>query len=43
MMEYQHPGLLVIEDCWLQRNSADSTDVDRKKALVSYKPTPAGM
>ena len=41
MMEYQHPGLPVTEDCWLQRKSADSTVMDRKKAVVSYKPTPA--
>ena len=40
MMEYQHPYLLVTEDCWLQRKSADSTVMDRKKAVVSYKPTP---
>ena len=39
MMEYQHPGLPVTEDCWLQRKSADSTVMDRKKAVVSYKPT----
>ena len=39
MMEYQHPGLLVTEDCWLQRKSADFTVMDRKKAVVSYKPT----
>ena len=41
MMEYQDPGLLVIEYGWLQRKSADSTVMDRKKAIVSYKPTPA--
>ena len=38
-MEYQHPGLPVTEDCWLQRKSADSPVMDRKKAVVSYKPT----
>ena len=43
MMEYQHPGLLVVENCWLQRKSADSTVMDRKKAVVSYKPTPVQM
>ena len=43
MMEHQHPGLLVIEGCWLQGKSADSTLMDRKKAVVSYKPTPAEM
>ena len=32
MMEYQYPDLLVTEDCWLQRKSADSTVVDRKKS-----------
>ena len=42
-MEYQHPGLPVTEDCWLQRKSADSPVMDRKKAVVSYKPTPAEM
>ena len=41
MMEYQYPGLLVTEDYWLQRKSADSTVMDRKKSVVSYKPTPA--
>ena len=41
MMEYQHPGLLVTEDCWLHKKPADSTIMDRKKVLVSYKPTPA--
>ena len=41
MMEKDHPGLLVTEDCWLQTESADSTVMDRKKAVVSYKPTPA--
>ena len=41
MMEYQDPGLLVTKDCWLQRKSAYSTVMDRKKAVVSYKPTPA--
>ena len=41
MMEYQHPGLLVTEDSWLQIKSVDSTVMDRKKAVVSYKPTPA--
>ena len=40
-IEYQDPGLLVTEDCWLQGKSADSTIMDRKKAVVSYKPTPA--
>ena len=44
MMEYQYPDFLVTEeDCWLQRKSADSTVMDRKKAVVSYKPTPAEM
>ena len=43
MMEYRYPDLLVTEDCWLQRNSADSIVMDRKKAVVSYKPTPAEM
>ena len=42
-MEYQHSDLLVTEDCWLQRRSADSTVTDRKKAVVSYKSTPAEM
>ena len=42
-MEYQHPDLLVTEDCWLQRKSADSAVMDRKKAAVSYKRTPADM
>ena len=37
------PDLLVTEDCWLQRKSADSTIMDRKKAVVSYKPTTAEM
>ena len=32
MMGYQHPV-----------KTADSTVVDRKKAVVSYKPTPAEM
>ena len=41
MMEYQHPGLPVTEYCWLQRKSADSKVMDRKKAVVSYKPAPA--
>ena len=41
MMEYQDPALLVTEDCLLQRKSADSTVMDRKKAVVSYKLTPA--
>ena len=41
MMEYQHSGLLITKDCWLQRKSADFTVMDRKKAVVSYKPTPA--
>ena len=36
MMEYQHPGLPVTEDCWLQRRSADSTVMDRKKAVLSF-------
>ena len=39
MMGYQHPGLPVTEDCWLRRKSADSTVMDRKKAVVLYKPT----
>ena len=39
-MEYQYPDLLVTEDCWLQRKS---TVMDRKKAVVSYKPMPAEM
>ena len=43
MMGHQHPGLPVTEECWLQRKSADSTVMDRKKAVVSYKPTPAEM
>ena len=44
MMKYQYPDLLVTEDCWLQRKSADSTVTERKKAVnVSYKPTPAKM
>ena len=43
MMEYQYPDLLVTEDCWLQREYVDSTVMDRKKAVVSYKPTPAEM
>ena len=43
MMEYQHPGLPVIEDCWLQTKFADSTVMNRKKAVVSYKPSPAEM
>ena len=43
MMEYQHPGLLVTADCLLQRKTADSTVMDRKKAIVSYKPTPVEM
>ena len=34
MMEYQHPGLPVTVDCWLQRKSADSTVMDRKKAVL---------
>ena len=42
-MEYQYPDLLVTEDCWLQRKSADSTVMDRKKAVVSYKLIPAEM
>ena len=44
MMEYQHPSVPVTEDSWLQRKSADSADstvMDRKKAVVLYKPTPA--
>ena len=43
MIEYQYPDLLVTDDCWLQRKSADSTVLDRKKAVVSYKPMPAEM
>ena len=43
MMEYQYPGLLGTEDCWLQRKCADSTIMDRKKAVVSYKPTTVEM
>ena len=43
MMGYQHPGLPVTEDYWLLRKSADSTVMERKKAVVSYKPTPAEM
>ena len=39
MIQYQQPGLLVTEDCWLQRKSDDFTVMDRKKAVVSYKPT----
>ena len=38
MIEYQYPDLLVTEDCWFQRKSADSTVMGRKKAVVSYKP-----
>ena len=41
VMEYQHGGPPVTQDCWLQRKSADSTVMDRKQAVVSYKPTPA--
>ena len=41
MMEYQYPDLLVTEECWLHRKSADNTVMDRKKAVVSNKPTPA--
>ena len=40
IMEYQLPGLLVTDDCWLQKKSAGYTVMD-KKAVVSYKPTPA--
>ena len=43
MMEYQYPGLLVTEDCWFQRKCSDSTVMDRKKAVGSYKPMPAEM
>ena len=43
MMGYQDLGLLVTEDCWLQRKYADSTVMDRKKAVVAYKPTAAEM
>ena len=43
MMEYQYPDLQVTEDGWLQRKSADYTVTDGKKAVVSYKPTPAEM
>ena len=43
IMEYQDPGLLVTEDCLLQRKPADSTVMDRKKAVVSYKPAPVEM
>ena len=43
MMQYQYPDLLFTEDCWLQRKSADSTVMDRKKAVVLYKPTIAEM
>ena len=50
MMELQYPDLLVTEDCWLQRKSADSTVMYRKKVavtgqkvVVSYKPTPPEM
>ena len=43
MMEYQEPGLLITENCWLQRKSADFTVMNRKKAVVSYKPTPGEM
>ena len=43
MMEYQYPDLLVTEDCWLQRKSADSTVIGRMKAVVSYKAMPAEM
>ena len=41
MMEYQHPGLSATEDCWLQRKSADSTVMDRKKAVVEVVEEPA--
>ena len=37
MMEYQYPDLLVTEEI------VDSTLMDRKKAVVSYKPTLAEM
>ena len=43
MIEYQYSDLLVTEDWWLRRKSADSTVMDRKKAVVSYKPMPAEM
>ena len=43
MMVYQHPGSLLTEDSWIQRKSANSTVMDRKKAVVSYKPTAAEM
>ena len=43
MMEYLDPGLLITEDCWLQRKSVDFTVIYRKKAVVSYKLTPAEM
>ena len=33
MMGYQDPGLPVKEDCWLQRKSADSTVMDRRRQL----------
>ena len=41
MMGYHDPGLPVTEDCW--RKSADSTVMDRKKVVVSYKPTAVEM
>ena len=41
MMEVQHLGLPVTGDCWLQIKSTDSTVMDRKKAVVSYKLKPA--
>ena len=43
MIEYQYPDLLVTEDCWLRRKPADSTVMEKKKALVLYKPTPPEM
>ena len=33
MMEYQHPGLLVTEDGWLQRKPTDSIVMDKKMQL----------
>ena len=39
MMEYQNQGLQRIVG--YRKKSADSTVMDRKKAVVSYKPIPA--
>ena len=49
MMEYQCPDLLVTEDCWLQMIDGYRENLlipqlwAGKKAVVSYKPTPAEM